>query len=36
MAKGNALKYVHRTKPTKKVKRGSKDKHIKQYRGQGR
>jgi hypothetical protein len=36
MAKGNALKYIQRTKPTKKVKRGSKDKKIKTYRGQGR
>lgn len=36
MAQSTKVKYTNSTKPTKKVKRGSKDKHIKQYRGQGR
>ena len=36
MAQMSKVKYLNRTKPTKTVKRGSKDKHIKQYRGQGK
>lgn len=36
MAQMSAVKYLNRTKPTKTVKRGSKDKKIKLYRGQGK
>ena len=36
MAQMSKVKYLNRTKPTKTVKRGSKDKQIKQYRGQGK
>ncbi len=36
MAQSTKVKYTNRTKPTKKVKRGSKDKKIKPYRGQGK
>jgi len=36
MAQMSKVKYLNRTKPTKTVKRGSKDKQIKPYRGQGK